>query len=897
MAEETDDYLNTLPNHPIFNSNHNHNIFTIISNNHLILSAPPELRLISLVNYKANDQQQQQPKHKLIIPLPSSAIPRKPILCLLPNPNSRLLALSSTDQVSVLSLPRSEEISDSSTQIQCQTIPIGLNHQHLGTIAKLLWHPWSYRASTLLILYTSGILLEYDVSCDALNPTQIIDFNSPHSLRPTSNRKIDLYEGHPSIISSFQQASLNSHSRHSSPLANDEAQKSNPRLSSSLGPSKHLLCASRSGTYGPTDRDSSTAVSICFGTGVGDWGPLTLYVVMLNGDLYAICPYLPKNAVLPLSYRNSLLFFLTAKLESISQSGATGSMLLDLQGPLNRSLDYLNSLSDVPDLPLDDEDLEAVENHQEGIRNNRKDRFMDAVRPLRQGPFLMTPSPIETNENEEETVSALLHFRYSPSLSSVPPSQKHTGNLSTALNPSSDPNNDGVGVFMIAYQSRIDVCLEVEKIEPRWASSSEVEEQHEKARVTGELPMLVTYESIDLGLNTSPNERQDSEDSDGLSNGLNLVPDARYLDTIYVSHRFGIHVVSTLAWIESLARGSVRRTGETSPSDGGDEARMLRTIQEKIGSQVAWVIQTAANASRSRNPIPSVPTPPRITSLSVVDDAYLGYSLMALTDDGQLVAVPLKHRPIGPIPDVEGKRHRSMIAGGGSLQAMSAPGILGRSRGPHNGMLGEERWAVPELLRKEARAERRLSAPPKGASSSASASLRYAHQVSTQIDHYIRQLVEAVNAGQDRLKLQITQFQGQIHQLARYPGRLEALDFHLETQSRRLHAVYSKHKMLLKRADLVLQKLADDRNRDLSREEIKWFAELNRMALEVRGDGPERPGLGAQIDLLKGQLEATKERLRLSSEGSSKSGTGGLGRGKLVEDQISKINSALAAPL
>lgn len=587
----------------------------------------------------------------------------------------------------------------------------------------------------------------------------------------------------------------------------------------------------------------------------------------------------------------------------------------------------------MPDLPLDDDDLEAVENHQEGIRNNRKDRFAEAIRPLRQGPFLMTPSPIETNENEEETVSDLLHFRYSPvsssstSTSSVPPSQKHIANLSTGLNPSSDPNNDGVGVFMIAYQSRIDVCLEVEKIEPHWVSSSEVEEQHEKAGVTGELPMLVTYECIDLNLKKSPNERQDSDDSGGLSNGLNLVPDARYLDTIYVSHRFGIHAVSTLAWIESLARGSGRRTGEASPSEGDDEARMLRTIQEKTGSQVAWIVQTAANVSRSRNPIPSVPGPPRIASLSVVDDAYLGYSLMALTDDGQLVAVPLKHRPLGPTPDVEGGgRHRSMIADRGSLQAMPAPGILGRSRGPYSGMLGEERWAVPELLSKGACAERRLSAPPEGASSSASASLRYAHQVSSQIDHYIRQLVEAVNAGQDRLRLQITQFQGQIQQLARYPGQLEALDSHLETQSHRLHAVYSNHKMLLKKADLVLQKLADDRNRDLSREEVKWFAELNRMALEVRGDGPEKPGLGAQIDLLRSQLEATKERVRLSSEGT-KSGTGGLGRGKLVEagsagkmgesqlvpiyhklqqanaclaiiqDQISKINSALAAPL
>ncbi|PLW18188.1 hypothetical protein PCANC_12652, partial [Puccinia coronata f. sp. avenae] len=243
-------------------------------------------------------------------------------------------------------------------------------------------------------------------------------------------------------------------------------------------------------------------------------------------------------------------------------------------------------------------------------------------------------------------------------------------------------------------------------------------------------------------------------------------------------------------------------------------------------------------------------------------------------------------------------------------------------------------WGVPGLLAQGAGGgSRRLSGPPEGCGSSASGVLRYANQVWSEIDQYIRQLVEAVNAGQGRLQLQISQFQDQIHQLARFPGHLHALDEHLDAQIARIQAVYHAHKSLLRRADTVLQKLADDRNRDLSREEVRWFAELNRMAAEVREGPPDgadnntnnntkKVGLEAQIAQLKRQLEATKARVRMAAERAAPahdhagprgvgvaSGSGKMGESQLVpihhklqqangclaiiHDQIAKINSSL----
>jgi hypothetical protein len=49
-------------------------------------------------------------------------------------------------------------------------------------------------------------------------------------------------------------------------------------------------------SYAAEDPFARQAVSFTFGQGDGDWSLLTLYAAMRNGDIYAICPFLPTNA-------------------------------------------------------------------------------------------------------------------------------------------------------------------------------------------------------------------------------------------------------------------------------------------------------------------------------------------------------------------------------------------------------------------------------------------------------------------------------------------------------------------------------------------------------------------------------------------------------------------------
>jgi len=52
----------------------------------------------------------------------------------------------------------------------------------------------------------------------------------------------------------------------------------------------------KSKSYNATDASEREVVSFTLGKGRADWGPLTVYALTRSGDIYALCPYMPKNA-------------------------------------------------------------------------------------------------------------------------------------------------------------------------------------------------------------------------------------------------------------------------------------------------------------------------------------------------------------------------------------------------------------------------------------------------------------------------------------------------------------------------------------------------------------------------------------------------------------------------
>lgn len=172
----------------------------------------------------------------------------------MPSPtNAKLLAVVGRSEVVVLVLPRKEWSALVSSKIDCRTATIGQYYHgpRSSSIASVKWHPLGHKGAALCVLTQDAVLREYDVNGDVSEPVNTLDFTQSTLIKPTYNSR-----------SSFANTS-----------------------------------ASTPGMLSFADDDEEMeAVSLCFGTGKGDWGPLTAYCLMRSGLLFAVCPYLPQTS-------------------------------------------------------------------------------------------------------------------------------------------------------------------------------------------------------------------------------------------------------------------------------------------------------------------------------------------------------------------------------------------------------------------------------------------------------------------------------------------------------------------------------------------------------------------------------------------------------------------------
>jgi nucleoporin NUP82 len=130
-----------------------------------------------------------------------------------------------------------------------------------------------------------------------------------------------------------------------------------------------------------------------------------------------------------------------------------------------------------------------------------------------------------------------------------------------------------LGVVVVSFQDgKIDVCLDVEKVEARWDMGGSKRE--------AELPMLAVYETIDLGLVTMLSGQL------GLFQGNHPVflADPIHDDTVYVYHAFGVHTLHLGPLLQSLALAL--RTGDD------DGTALSAALQKSAGTAVTPILTT-----------------------------------------------------------------------------------------------------------------------------------------------------------------------------------------------------------------------------------------------------------------------------------------------------------------
>ncbi|KAL7409546.1 hypothetical protein BDY24DRAFT_366825 [Mrakia frigida] len=709
-----------------------------------------------------------------------------PILSLIPNPTGKLLAVVGAHQLVVLVLPRPGYINLVAPLIECRSIPIGAYHHSPSTsstpsLTKVLWHPWGQNASSLLVLTLDGLLREYDPLQDAEEPQQLVSVVPP---REGGSRWMSAEE--------------------------------------------------------PGERD---AVSFCLGRGEGDWGALSVYALMGNGDIYGVCPFLPKNALVPEAYIRSLSAFASSKLSYISTLPAPSpsqshSPVRTTPAPSFLSTRYqaqtaflsslLSQISDVtssnPTSMEVDDSSEPVLVHPPTSAGSRK--------PLVQGPFLFQPAPRELDGDDVPRATDIFLLGAGGGVRGSRNDEEEEG------------GGDKVGrksemtvLGLVFEDGKVDLCLEVEKMEGLWVGRQETVQSN---------PALAVYETIDLNILPSIESSSSSLDIDPT-----VLVDPLYDDTIYIYHAFGVHCIVLRKWMDALSEALAITDEEKR------DIELDRFFGRGIQSEVVMVVDTRSESDGTSAPIHSV---------AIISDVYLSYSLLALTSSLQQVGLELSLRVDSPpSPSLSPAKLPSSLP--------PTPSASSSSTSHYISLLGVEPFTIPPILadRSGLPTKPRVVLPQsngKPLESISPENLRFLGKTVQSFRSDIRDTLSAGSTVQARLDLQLKELERQLSKLASVSDMVSDLrDGEVggkEGLRNRVERVMETQSALIGRVDKVLQKLMDNHQPILSDYEQKWFGELGRMKEEV-GLQVERAveggGLKARTALLENHLQILRPKL------------------------------------
>ncbi|KAH9943317.1 uncharacterized protein BXZ73DRAFT_40479 [Epithele typhae] len=704
------------------------------------------------------------------------------------NPTGKLLAVASAFQVAVVVLPRSGFSKLVTSTVDCKSFQVGqYNHAVEGStpIAKIDWHPWGQGGSTLLVMTTDGKLREYDVSVDAEEPQQVLSFMPEKTFR----------------------------------------------------------------SYSADDSAVREITSFTLGKGRADWGPLTVYALTRSSDIYAICPYLPKNATIPSTYVHALECYVAAKQEYLSRRTSHSSEEAKAAESLSVLYDHQHKfvnalLKQLPPGTTWPATTRMVPLHPPNI--------IKAPR-TRQGPFLLQPQPLLVRKRDVDDGTDIVYVSFADEVAG-----------------DSDGDGERLGGILVAHQSgTVDVFFDVEKVEARW--------NYKEGRSDG-LPMLVTYETIDLGIIAGlqkasdlpqvPNESEESKLLDLLQgNSPVFLCDPIHSDTVYVYHAFGVHVLN----LGPLLRGIISLIHDSEEDSSQVIGDKLATVQS---TEVQPILLTFSVEQQCSSPIIGVAVP---------NDIYLTYSIFLLTSSMRMSVFPLTLRSdtsysIESKPAAPEKLQRQLAlppststTSDSSIALSKVPPIssilqLSPDDPPaYVSLLGKTPWAVPAPIAAQANGlpkTPRVSLPQNLSASRRDAmltpdGLRFFGSAVERLSAQIDDVKIAQRGAEMRAELQKKEFARQRETCAKMLESMRKLRVERqEAVSARLERLKTEQASLLARLERVLGSLTKKATPELSESEAKWFEELRRMKEEVAGAGKyDDRSLTARAKMLKREVD------------------------------------------
>ena len=693
-----------------------------------------------------------------------------PVEQLLVNPTGKLLAVVGRYELAIVVLPRRGYMKQVGTMLPAKAVRVGAFYHtahDCAAIAECRWHPLGDGGSSLLVLTEDALLREYDVVRDVDEPQQVVPC-TPHAGAASRTRSALSAEDEDAVCA----------------------------VSLALG--------ADSAGEGSLDASGDPAAAAL----PPDWLLFTVFVLMRNGDVYALCPFLPKHAAVAPA--------------TIRALAAREAVLGDSDGAREPQRRYLAALLRQAAVAEADDSLSDPLLEREGTPGILAASAREGTpapaggagpgseaaaarlttpgsSPEPQGPFLLQPAPVELSDECASLASDLLFVRLTA------PERGAWLNL----------------LAIAGRDGRVDLALLLEPVEPRWA--------HRRAAQPAEAdaPSLVVYESIDLGL---AKLAQAGPEVFQAHNRVAFVTDPLYPDTFFLTHAYGVHLVSMQRWAGDLLDAIADRAVE-------------QAMAQAVHSDVACVVHSpSAEASAAR-----------VIGALVLNDVYLSYTFFTLTNSAQLVALELGLRTAGTEPLPEQAAEPETPPAYTSLLAHGAP------------------FEPPPVFRTPMK---RVAAAPGGEIRVSADSLRAFGRAAEQIRNQVRDVVAGGNTVQARLELQLREMRRQLERTAALRKRAAEMAGDggaPPATAERLGRIEEQQRTTLRRVDALLQRLMDDHQPQLSVYERRWFDELARMAREFGVDDTAKQRAAARtahdrLQKLEHQLELLRPSFALYQE-------------------------------
>ncbi|KAF3938225.1 hypothetical protein ABW19_dt0204563 [Dactylella cylindrospora] len=330
---------------------------------------------------------------------------------------------------------------------------------------------------------------------------------------------------------------------------------------------KKMLGIERSGSYLMDDLEPA---SICFG-GVGSiWSMFTLYILMKNGEIYSICPFLPSKWMLDSDFIEELTYELQLNQET-RDSPDQSVPALDKHNAKQICfwIHEVFRLIRVQKLAgkgndLDDEPAGYI------LPKPMLPEFED---PLLQGPYLLQPAPEDILDDSV----------FATDITRIGAAQ--------------------YAVIAVAWSTgRVDILLEFESVVPRWQSSSL---KNKKFNDRSPYPVVSGFESINIPLPAA------TENSSAIYPSLTI--DINFPHSILLNHGFGVELLSLDDWMSRLSK-----VIDQEDDEGAIEAALSSVEKTSVVHAVA-------------RPRGNIGAPNPVFGSALVYDAYLGYLLLSAT--------------------------------------------------------------------------------------------------------------------------------------------------------------------------------------------------------------------------------------------------------------------------